>query len=151
MRFLECNFQTCKNASDIFRSSHENALRWIPQGITDDKSILVQVMAWCHQAMTPSHYLSQRWPRSLSPYITRPQWNNLLRANDAYMAWWNESSFIIGSDNGRTSLQQQAINWNRVNLLSIDILFQFQCTGINFCGLVMPYGDIDLGQHWLRK
>ena len=42
-------------------------------GFTDDKSTLVQVMAWCHQAT--SHYLSQCWPRSLSPYgITRPQW-----------------------------------------------------------------------------
>ena len=30
-------------------------------------------MTWCHQA--PSHYLSQCWPRSLSPYgITWPQW-----------------------------------------------------------------------------
>ena len=30
-------------------------------------------MAWCHQAT--SHYLSQCWPRSLSPYdVTRPQW-----------------------------------------------------------------------------
>ena len=32
-------------------------------------------MAWCHQAT--SHYLSQCWPRSISPYgITRPQWVN---------------------------------------------------------------------------
>ena len=30
-------------------------------------------MAWCHQAT--SHYLSQCWPRSLSPYgVTRSQW-----------------------------------------------------------------------------
>ena len=30
-------------------------------------------MAWCHQAT--SHYLSQCWPRPLSPYgVTRPQW-----------------------------------------------------------------------------
>ena len=30
-------------------------------------------MAWCHQAT--SHYLSQCWPRLLSPYgVTRPQW-----------------------------------------------------------------------------
>ena len=37
------------------------------------KSILVQVMAWCRQA--PSHYLSQRWYRSLSPYgVARPYW-----------------------------------------------------------------------------
>ena len=39
----------------------------------DDMSTLVQVMAWCRQAT--SHYLSQCWPRSLSPYgVTRPQW-----------------------------------------------------------------------------
>ena len=35
-------------------------------------------MAWCHQAT--SHYLSQCWPRSMSPYgITRPQWVKILR------------------------------------------------------------------------
>ena len=40
---------------------------------TDDESTLVQVMAWCHQAT--SHYLSQCWPRYMSPYgVTRPQW-----------------------------------------------------------------------------
>ena len=43
----------------------------------DDKSTLVQVMAWCRQAT--SHYLSQCWPCSMSPYgVTRPQWVNLL-------------------------------------------------------------------------
>ena len=43
--------------------------------LTKDKSTLVQVMAWCRQAT--SHYLSQCWPRSLSPYgLTRPQWAN---------------------------------------------------------------------------
>ena len=53
--------------------SCELALRWMPLDFTDDKSILVQVMAWCHQAT--SHYLSQCWPRSLSPYgVIRPQW-----------------------------------------------------------------------------
>ena len=57
----------------IFRLSRDNALRWMPQDLTDDKSTLVQVMAWCRQAT--SHYLNQCWPRSLLPYgITRPQW-----------------------------------------------------------------------------
>ena len=56
--------------------SYEIALRWTPLDLTDDKSTLVQVMAWCRQA--PSHYLSQCWLRSLSPYgVTRPQWVNL--------------------------------------------------------------------------
>ena len=43
--------------------SCEIALRWMPLDLTDDKSILAQVMAWCRQAT--SHYLSQCWPRSL--------------------------------------------------------------------------------------
>ena len=50
----------------------EITLKWIPLNftITIEKSILVQVMAWCHQA--PHHYLSQCWPRSMSFYgITR--------------------------------------------------------------------------------
>ena len=44
--------------------------------LTDDKSTLVWVMAWCHQET--SHYLSQCWHRSmLSNGITRPQWVNI--------------------------------------------------------------------------
>ena len=51
--------------------------RWMLLDLTDDKSTLVQVMAWCHQAT--SHYLSQCWPRSMSPYgVIRPQRVNLL-------------------------------------------------------------------------
>ena len=55
--------------------SCEIALIWMSLDFTDDQSTLVQVMAWCRQ--TTSHYLSQCWPRSLSPYdVTRPQWVN---------------------------------------------------------------------------
>ena len=44
----------------ILRSSHGNALRWMPQDLTDDKSTLVQIRAWLS---------------SLSPYgVARPQW-----------------------------------------------------------------------------
>ena len=53
--------------------SCETAVRWISLDLCDDKSTLVQAMAWCHQAT--SHYLSQCWPRSMSPCgITRPRW-----------------------------------------------------------------------------
>ena len=45
-------------------------IRLMSLDLTDDKSTLVQVMAWCRQAT--SHYLSQWWPKSLSPYgVTR--------------------------------------------------------------------------------
>ena len=61
----------------FFRSSNDNAPRWMSLDLTDDKSTLVQVMAWCRQAT--SHYLSQCWPSSMSPYgVTRPQWVNYM-------------------------------------------------------------------------
>ena len=51
----------------------EVSLRCMPQNLTDDKSTLVQVMAWCRQAT--SHHLNQCWPKYMSPYgVTRPQW-----------------------------------------------------------------------------
>ena len=56
----------------------ELALRWMSLDLSDDKSTLVQVMAWCRQAT--SHYLSQCWPRSLPPYgVTRPQFFHILK------------------------------------------------------------------------
>ena len=61
---------------DDWGISCELALRWMSLDLADDKSTLVQVMAWCRQAT--SHYLSQCWPRSLSPLgVTRPQWVNM--------------------------------------------------------------------------
>ena len=47
----------------------------MPQDLTNEKSTLVQVMAWCLQAT--SYYLNQCCPRSPTPYgVTRPQWVN---------------------------------------------------------------------------
>ena len=47
------------------------------QNLIDEKSTLVQVMAWCSQER--NHYLSRCWPRSLSPYgITKPQWVKII-------------------------------------------------------------------------
>ena len=58
---------------DGWDMSCEIVLIWMSLDFIDDQSTLVQVMAWCHQAT--SHYLSQCWPRSLSPYgVTRPEW-----------------------------------------------------------------------------
>ena len=62
---------------DGWNISCKIVLKWMPMDLTDGKSTLVQVMAWRGQAT--SHYLSQCWPRSLSPYgVIRPQWVNLL-------------------------------------------------------------------------
>ena len=69
------------NISSIFC---EIAIRWMPQHVTDHESRLVQVMVWCRQAT--SHYLSQCWHRSLSPYdVTRPQWVKNMATDDLVM------------------------------------------------------------------
>ena len=61
--------------------------RLISLDITNDKSTLVQVMAWCRQA--PSHYLCQCSPRSMLPYnITRPQWVNLYPTTTIHNTAW---------------------------------------------------------------
>ena len=66
--------------------SYEIVLKWMPLDLTDDKSTLVQVMAWCGQA--PSHYLSQCWPRFMSPSgVTRPHIVNWILTNIFCAIW----------------------------------------------------------------
>ena len=73
--------------------SYEITLTWMPLGLTNDKSTLVQVMAWCRQAT--SHYLTQCWPTSptsMSPNgVTRPQWVNCHWA----LSRWEVKSTVI--------------------------------------------------------
>ena len=61
----------------ISRILCEIALGWMP--IIHIRSILVQVMAWSRQAT--SHYLSQCWPKSMSPYMASLRHNELTRSS----------------------------------------------------------------------
>ena len=54
---FKCIFMTEK-----FRIMIRISLKFVPMGSIDNKSALIQVMAWRHQAT--SHYLSQWWPSS---------------------------------------------------------------------------------------
>ena len=73
----------------IFRDiSCEIVCRWMSLNLTDGKSTLVQVIAWCLQGQTTTHYLSQCWLRSVWPYgIINPYWVNV--------CIWNHSSRYI--------------------------------------------------------
>ena len=82
--------------------------------LTDDKSTLVQVMAWHHQVT--SHYVSQCWASSVLPYcITKPQSVNALRPSDMCVG----NLTIIASDNGLSPGRCQSITWSNADLLSI--------------------------------
>ena len=63
--------------------SCEIALRWIPLNLIDDKSTLVQVMAWCHEAT--SHYQNQCWWSSMMPCGTTT-WTNVDQVLWCYLA-----------------------------------------------------------------
>ena len=77
-KFLKVIWSQFQWYVDGWVMSPEIALKLMSLVPATNKSILVQVMACCHQAT--SHYRSQCWPRSLSPYgVTRPQWVNTLR------------------------------------------------------------------------
>ena len=73
-----------------FAAPCEMPLRGMPQYtyLTNEKSTLVQVMAYCHEAI--NYYSNQCWPRSMLTYwITRPQWVNSLRPSDTM--WYNRT------------------------------------------------------------
>ena len=70
--FIKCNFVLLI----LIFTSYDNAARWIPQALTDDKSALVRVMACCRQAT--SHCLSQCCPIFVSSNgVTRPKCDQL--------------------------------------------------------------------------
>ena len=89
------------SVNDGWGISYEIALRWVPKDRTDDKSTLVQVMAWYRQAT--SYYLSQCWPRSMSPNgVTRPQW---VKRKGWHMDCPNHNEFHADSDQKVVSIK----------------------------------------------
>ena len=54
---FKCVLIKCVVVITVMSNSTVNAFDWMAQYSTDNKSTLVQVMAWCHQAT--SHYLKQ--------------------------------------------------------------------------------------------
>ena len=82
-------------------------LKWMSPDLTDDTSTLVQVMAWCHQA--PCHYMSQYWPRSMSPYgVTRPQGVELTHYVTLFWAC-STNWFKLGDNNCSSATKQNNV------------------------------------------
>ena len=87
-------FQTCefhKTYIGILSIQVNIVMEWKSEDHLDSKSILLQVMAWCHQA--GGHYLNQCWPSSMTQYGVRwPQ----SRCVDRF--WWVRTSVPMGID-----------------------------------------------------
>ena len=148
------------------------AFRWMPLDLTDDESTLVQVMAWCSQAT--NHYLSQCWPRFMSPYgIIGPQKVKEIishTSQDKWILFLVEIGFQFKSKTyisipGRDCVEKAPSQWKvtlHCNVVSHWLgpftkwcVITNQCPDLNgswltHWGLVTLFGNIDLGQHWLR-
>ena len=136
----------------------------MPLDLIENKSALIQVMAWFHQPTSCLLPLSMLncWPRFMSPYgVSRPQWVNShtqkstekeihskfvlikenalksLRLKDAYAS---VNYAIIGSGNGLSPVQ-----WSNAELLSIVVAFEIViCKGqpfiqVTMCHVLLSY------------
>ena len=133
-------------------------------GLTDDKSTLVQVMAWCRQAT--SHYPSQGWPSSMWPCgVIRPQWVKISKqfvpkANKKWslvsiyiyhLTHWGQVTHIcvsktstLSSDNGLSPGQHQVIIWNNAGRLLIGPL------GSNICEILIGIQAFSFKEMYLK-
>ena len=104
-----------------------NTLRWMTGNLTDGKSALIQVMAWCPQATR--HYLSQCWPRSMSPNgITRPQWVNELAPSCARSS---AATVIINAVCPVSTGVGHQVNWINFNSINENISMAKYKSSIN--------------------
>ena len=87
-------------------------------------STLTHVMACCLTA--PSHYLNQFWLNFMISYV------------------------VLGSQWVNTNLLVIFQTKRHQNELFVYGLAVIDVNGLTHWGLVMPFGDLDLGQHWFR-
>ena len=126
--------------------SSEIALRWMPLDLIDDKSALVQVMAWCRQAT--SHYLSQCWPRSMSPNgITRPQ---RLKVN-SLAPGRSSSSYESVISKHILPIDFVSASWEMALMWMPQITFNDKSTLVQVITLYCQATNHYLHQCWLRS
>ena len=118
--------------------------------LADDKSPLVQVMAWFRQAT--SHFLGQCWRRFMSPYgVTGPQWVNVFQiSGEVCLTHRSIAGYAMLLNNSWLQVIWQAIvlMW-RHWILDIAVTPVQQLMLTHWC-LMEEYGRIYLGQQWLR-
>ena len=101
---------------DILHPSCEIGVRWVSLNPIDDKSALVYVMAWCHQAT--SHSLASAEPYQCFHIVTRRQWVNSLRprqngclfADDTFKRIFLNENIRISTENSLKFVPKGLIN-----------------------------------------
>ena len=123
----------------------ETVMKWMPQDLSDDKSALVQVMAWCRQAT--SHYLSQCWLRSMSPYnATRPQWVRSMSPYSATRPQWVNSMAPWRLGSTCVFLKVQCI----IVQLIIQMRMMAHALSVKWLSGECHRTSVMISQHWFR-
>ena len=121
-------------------------IHWVffPKGSINIIPALVQIMAWRRSDDKP---LTEPMVVSLLMHIwvTRPEWvNEVYTLSNKVNIVPDDALAIQGiirlyTDWKMTSFTNHLYGW-----------ISATCVILTHCGLVTPYGDIDLGQHWHR-
>ena len=133
------------DTDDIFKCifSNENvwfvikiSLKFVPKGLINNISALVQVMTWCCPGYKPL-YESMMVSVSTHICVARPQWVNILKLeqNGQYIASTFSIFFSIECNmswlkNWNTCCQRSG--WQKVNIGSGDSLSPVQCQSITW-------------------
>ena len=117
--------------------SNEIALRWVPLDLTYDKSTLVQVLAWCHQAI--SHTWANVDP-DLCHQMASLGLNELKKMGSLrHPQWYDLSKSSLLSDYKKIFIQLR--NYFSIGKLSWDLVIQ--------CKSVKTYSKI--GYQWMKS
>ena len=92
--------------------------------LTDDKSVLVQVMPCCRQ--TTSHYMHQFWHRSMSTYgVTRLQWVHMYENKEQAQEDEEECKETHWQHYSQASRVRTLLQFFNKNLILIDHVYEF--------------------------
>ena len=112
-----------------------------PQSLSVEEAPAVEIICDMRSRFLTSIWLSSSLQRYLTTTNSRSQVSCADAASTSNPIWWRDA----------------AICWNPV-VCRLSILWYLtlfcgylgkQMKNLTGCGLVTPYGDIDLGQHWL--
>ena len=124
-----CNSECKVRVANYFWFSHL-ALSWMSLDLTDDKSTLVQVMAWCCQ--TRSHYLSQYWP---SCHMGSLGHNGLKLINLSHISKipieYSLGPLLLTWFNFQYSLESLLLTWFNFNPIINKYFHPLLCVGWN--------------------
>ena len=111
----------------------------------DERSTLVQVMAWYRWAT--SHYLSQCWPRSVSPYgVTKPQ----------FLQWYHILYGIIkkfnlaGQNVSLTNREFPTYDYDKNACTKTLIVMSYDQKSISNYGIFFMHDDVIKWNHFPR-